>query len=258
MADEFADKLNAVLGNPEAMGQIMSLARSLTGDSGDEGGSQPPIQPPVESMPAPASPASAAPSTQLPDLSGIMNMAGRSHGRGGASRGGGHLQSPWPLWGIWTPGSCRPGCGCSLSWAAPTTGNRSSYRPAPLCQRGALRQSRPRHSGCKTVPCDPGGLPALQGRRRTRACITDISQTAQPIPVFRRRTRLRSAIPVRKAVPYRPRSPAVRRKRRRPARRRRPAMMGGIPIRSISRDSSRRPHGGRRSAIKSPPGSRDS
>lgn len=46
MADEFADKLNAVLGNPEAMGQIMSLARSLTGDSGDEGGSQPPIQPP--------------------------------------------------------------------------------------------------------------------------------------------------------------------------------------------------------------------
>ena len=34
MADEFADKLNAVLGNPEAMGQIMSLARSLTGDSG--------------------------------------------------------------------------------------------------------------------------------------------------------------------------------------------------------------------------------
>ena len=51
MADEFADKLNAVLGNPEAMGQIMSLARSLTGDSGDEGGSQPPIQPPVESMP---------------------------------------------------------------------------------------------------------------------------------------------------------------------------------------------------------------
>ena len=45
MADEFADKLNAVLGNPEAMGQIMSLARSLTGDSGDEGGSQPPIQP---------------------------------------------------------------------------------------------------------------------------------------------------------------------------------------------------------------------
>ena len=88
MADEFADKLNAVLGNPEAMGQIMSLARSLTGDSGDEGGSQPPIQPPVESMPAPASPASAAPSTQLPDLSGIMNMLG------GLTGGGGHQGGP--------------------------------------------------------------------------------------------------------------------------------------------------------------------
>lgn len=103
MADEFADKLNAVLGNPEAMGQIMSLARSLTGDSGDEGGSQPPIQPPVESMPAPASPASAAPSTQLPDLSGIMNMLGRSHGRGRAS-GGPPTSNPWPLWGSGPPG----------------------------------------------------------------------------------------------------------------------------------------------------------
>ena len=93
MADEFADKLNAVLGNPEAMGQIMSLARSLTGDSGDEGGSQPPIQPPVESMPAPASPATAAPSTQLPDLSGIMNMLGGLTG-GGGHQGGAPTSNP--------------------------------------------------------------------------------------------------------------------------------------------------------------------
>lgn len=103
MADEFADKLNAVLGNPEAMGQIMSLARSLTGDSGDEGGSQPPIQPPVESMPAPASPASAAPSTQLPDLSGIMNMLGGLTG-GGGHQGGAHLQSPGRSGGSGPPG----------------------------------------------------------------------------------------------------------------------------------------------------------
>ena len=137
MADEFADKLNAVLGNPEAMGQIMSLARSLTGDSGDEGGSQPPIQPPVESMPAPASPASAAPSTQLPDLSGIMNMLGGLTG-GGGHQGGGPPPIPWPLWGIWTPGSCRPGCGCSLSWAAPTTGKPLFLPPcAPLSKRSA-------------------------------------------------------------------------------------------------------------------------
>ena len=33
MAD-LEDKLNAILGNPEAMGQIMSIARSLS-DSGD-------------------------------------------------------------------------------------------------------------------------------------------------------------------------------------------------------------------------------
>lgn len=32
MADDFTGQLNAVLGNPEAMGQIMSIARALTGD----------------------------------------------------------------------------------------------------------------------------------------------------------------------------------------------------------------------------------
>jgi hypothetical protein len=32
MADDFTEQLNAVLGNPEAMGQIMSIARALTGD----------------------------------------------------------------------------------------------------------------------------------------------------------------------------------------------------------------------------------
>ena len=30
MADDFTEQLNAVLGNPEAMGQIMSIARALT------------------------------------------------------------------------------------------------------------------------------------------------------------------------------------------------------------------------------------
>ena len=36
MAD-LEDKLNAILGNPEAMGQIMSIARSLS-DAGDTAG----------------------------------------------------------------------------------------------------------------------------------------------------------------------------------------------------------------------------
>ena len=38
---EFDEKLNAILGNQEAMGQIMALARSLSGGSGDS----PPPQP---------------------------------------------------------------------------------------------------------------------------------------------------------------------------------------------------------------------
>ena len=41
---ELEDKLNAILGNPEAMGQIMSLAQSLTGGAG--GGTEPPPPPP--------------------------------------------------------------------------------------------------------------------------------------------------------------------------------------------------------------------
>lgn len=41
---ELEDKLNAILGNPEAMGQIMSLAQSLTGGAG--GGAEPPPPPP--------------------------------------------------------------------------------------------------------------------------------------------------------------------------------------------------------------------
>ena len=41
---ELEDKLNAILGNPEAMGQIMSLAQSLTGGTGS--GTEAPAPPP--------------------------------------------------------------------------------------------------------------------------------------------------------------------------------------------------------------------
>ncbi len=34
---EFEDKLQSILGNPEAMGQIMSLAQSITGNSNESG-----------------------------------------------------------------------------------------------------------------------------------------------------------------------------------------------------------------------------
>lgn len=38
---EFEDKLQAILGNPDAMGQIMSIAQSITGSSGIEDGFAP-------------------------------------------------------------------------------------------------------------------------------------------------------------------------------------------------------------------------
>lgn len=36
---EFEDKLQSILGNPEAMGQIMSIAQSITGNSNESGAS---------------------------------------------------------------------------------------------------------------------------------------------------------------------------------------------------------------------------
>lgn len=48
---EFEDKLQSILGDPEAMGQIMSLAQSITGGMQDQGtppdaGTPPPSAPP--------------------------------------------------------------------------------------------------------------------------------------------------------------------------------------------------------------------
>lgn len=65
---DWEDKLNAILGNPDAMGQIMSLAQSLGGT----------VSPPQE-PPAAASPPSPPPSAG-PDLSALL---------GGLSGGGG-------------------------------------------------------------------------------------------------------------------------------------------------------------------------
>lgn len=81
MAEEFSEKLNAVLSNPDAMGQIMSIARSLTGDGG---GSTEPTQ---DAESAPPSTQQASPP---PDLSGLLSMLGGQNGIGG---GGGDLLS---------------------------------------------------------------------------------------------------------------------------------------------------------------------
>jgi len=59
---EFEDKLSAILGNPDAMAQIMSLAQNLGGGSD--------ASPPPPSPPAPAAPES------LPDLSSLLGGLG--------------------------------------------------------------------------------------------------------------------------------------------------------------------------------------
>ena len=51
---EFEDKLQSILGNPEAMSQIMSIAQSITGNSQDSGAAaeEEPAPPPSESQAA--------------------------------------------------------------------------------------------------------------------------------------------------------------------------------------------------------------
>ena len=50
---EFEDKLQSILGNPEAMGQIMSIAQSITGNSNDSDASaQEEPDPPASAGPA--------------------------------------------------------------------------------------------------------------------------------------------------------------------------------------------------------------
>ena len=65
--DDFEEKLNSILSSPEAMGQIMALADSLTGQAdGGSGDAAPPgTQPPV--------PSGGSGGTGLPDLSGLAS-----------------------------------------------------------------------------------------------------------------------------------------------------------------------------------------
>ena len=59
---EFEEKLNAILGNQEAMGQILSLARSLSGDQPEA----PALEEPQDTYQAPEAP--------LPDLSELLGQ----------------------------------------------------------------------------------------------------------------------------------------------------------------------------------------
>ena len=72
---EFEEKLNAILGDPEAMGQIVSIAKALTGETASSGTS--PAQEPAGEA---ASPPEEAASSPLPDLSPLLGLLGGSDG----------------------------------------------------------------------------------------------------------------------------------------------------------------------------------
>ena len=72
---EFEEKLNAILGDPEAMGQIVSIAKALTGETASSGTS--PAQEPAGEA---ASPPEEAASSPPPDLSPLLGLLGGSDG----------------------------------------------------------------------------------------------------------------------------------------------------------------------------------
>lgn len=65
---ELEDKLNAILGDPQAMGQILSMARALSGGEGPAHPQEPdgPAPPPEETPPSPLSGSPAG------DLGGLL------------------------------------------------------------------------------------------------------------------------------------------------------------------------------------------
>lgn len=67
--DDFQDKLNSVLSNPEMMQQIMSMAQAL-------GGSQPDPSPSPESEKSPAAPTAAGFLPEGIDLSMLQKLSG--------------------------------------------------------------------------------------------------------------------------------------------------------------------------------------
>ena len=81
MADDFSEKLNAILGDPQAMGQILSLAQSLGGggQTAEPSGSPPPGEPPEE---APKQQEASAAPPAAPDLSGLSGLLGGISGSG--------------------------------------------------------------------------------------------------------------------------------------------------------------------------------
>ena len=67
---EFEEKLNAILGNPEAMAQVAQLARSLSGTSGERASDPSASQPSGEAE----APAYRKPSQDIPDLGSLAGQ----------------------------------------------------------------------------------------------------------------------------------------------------------------------------------------
>ena len=82
---EFEEKLNTLLGDPEAMGQILSIAKALTGEGEKAPESQGPPPPPAEE--GGSSPAGPAAPAQT-DWSGLLGLLG------GLTGGGEGTESP--------------------------------------------------------------------------------------------------------------------------------------------------------------------
>lgn len=66
---DFEEKLNAILSNPEAMGQVMNLAQSLNLGGSDSGSAAPPTE---DSAPSPGE--NPEPGQQMPDLGNLFGQ----------------------------------------------------------------------------------------------------------------------------------------------------------------------------------------
>ncbi len=85
---EFEEKLNAILSDPETMGQIVSIAKGLTGgeppqSSGEKKGDYVPVEPPAALEEASPSQSQTAGTPDLSSLTALLAGAGEGDGLGG-------------------------------------------------------------------------------------------------------------------------------------------------------------------------------
>lgn len=92
---ELEEKLNAILGNQEAMGQIVSIAKALTGENASaspQGADYIPVDSSPEDAPPPSDqrtpPPASEPAAAQPDWSAVMSLLSNLSGGGQAQAGG--------------------------------------------------------------------------------------------------------------------------------------------------------------------------